>query len=314
MDELEASTTVSAVEAGTGTASEAGRGRSLLAALRPVQWTKNGLMVVPLLTGHAVGDLWRWGHLAVAVLAMCLVASATYLVNDLLDRAHDRDHPAKQHRPIAAGAVSPGLGLAATAALGVVGLTLAGLVDLWLLSVAGLYVVLTGSYSALLKRKLFADVLVLAALFTLRIIAGGLAVGLFPTDWLLACAMFLFLSLACVKRYSELQRLAAATEQQAQGRAYHTGDLPVLLVLGGASGYLAVMVVAMYIDTDLAQRLYARPGWLWLTCPVGLYWVSRLWLLTHRGTVGEDPLLFALKDRTSWACLACLVLIAMLAA
>jgi 4-hydroxybenzoate polyprenyltransferase len=286
---------------------------ALLAALRPVQWAKNGLMIVPLLTGHALTDAWRWGQLGLALAAMCLVASATYLVNDLVDRDHDRMHPVKKHRPIAAGTVSTRQVILTAAILGLGGLVLAGLVGAAMLGVVGLYVGLTAGYSMYFKRKLALDVLVLAGLYTLRIIAGGVAVDLFPTDWLLACSMFLFMSLACVKRYSELQRLAGTMPQRANGRAYHTDDLPVLLVLGGATGYLTVMVVALYIDGTVANELYAHPARLWLACPVALYWISRLWLMTHRGVVGEDPLLFALKDRTSWACLAMVVLIAMLA-
>ena len=166
------------------------------------------------------------------------------------------------------------------------------------------------AYSLRLKQAALVDVLVLAGLYTVRIIAGAAAIGLMPSFWLLAFSMFLFLSLALVKRYSEMLTLKATGTEEAKGRGYLAGDLETLAQFGAASGYLAVVVLAMYINSDAVMTLYSRPEAIWLLCPLLLYWISRVWLMARRDEMHEDPVVFAMEDRRShWlAVMAALVL------
>jgi 4-hydroxybenzoate polyprenyltransferase len=285
-----------------------------LTALRPMQWAKNLLMLLPLIAGHAVTDVARLAPLALAMLGMCLAASGTYLVNDVLDRKHDQTHPTKQYRPIAAGSLSPTPAVMLSGALMTGGLALAVSLGPWLGLGTLTYIVLTTAYSTHLKRQPIIDVLILASLFTLRVIIGGLAVAIFPSAWLLAFCMFLFLSLAVVKRYSELRRIELTQADHASGRGYRTSDLPLLKTVGLVAGYLAVVVLTLYINSPAVDELYAHPKLLLLVCPVLLYWVTRIWLLAHRDQLADDPFLFALTDRTSWLCLGCVLLISTAAA
>ena len=214
-------------------------------------------------------------------------------MNDVLDLESDRAHPVKSRRPLAAGAISPAVALVVSAvALAAAFLLALALPTPFAGALAG-YAAITVAYSLRLKRVAVLDVLVLASLYTLRILAGTLATGVPTSSWLFTLAIFLFLSLALVKRTSELRRIADP------GRGYSTADLEILSMLGVASGLLAVLVLALYLASGDVARLYAHHERLWLLCPLALYWVSRLWLLARRGAVDEDPVLFALTDRTS---------------
>ncbi|HWH74469.1 MAG TPA: UbiA family prenyltransferase [Methylibium sp.] len=277
--------------------------RTLLKAIRLPQWSKNVLMFVPLLAGH-VSDVAAWGAAALAFVAFGLVASATYLVNDLLDLPNDRRHASKRHRPLAAGR----LGIAAAVALAC-GLTLAGFAlavavsPPFALMLAG-YVLITLAYSLRLKSLALLDVLVLAGLYTWRLMAGAVVAEVALSNWLLAFSMFLFLSLALVKRCAELEEMADSERTHTPGRGYLLVDLATLRGMGMASGFLAVMVLALYIDSQNGKALYPAAGWLWGLAPLLLAWVMRIWLkVARRELRGEDPVAFALKDRYSWVTL-----------
>jgi 4-hydroxybenzoate polyprenyltransferase len=273
--------------------------RPFIKALRPVQWLKNLLVFVPLLAGQKLGDPALFFAACVAFIAFSLTASSVYLVNDLLDLAADRRHHRKSARPFASGALPVKVGIFAAPLLVGGGITL-GVVFLppLFLIVLGGYLLLTSLYSFWLKRYVIVDVILLAGLYTLRIIAGSAATGIAPSFWLLAFSQFIFFSLALVKRYTEL-RLKEDETSIVAGRGYYPADLPVLMALGASSGMMAVLVLALYIESPATAALYAGRAWLWLIPPVMLYWVARLWMKTHRGEIHDDPVVFAARDRQS---------------
>lgn len=280
-------------------------------ALRLHQWLKNALVFVPLLAAHELTDPALLLSAALAFLLFGLCASSVYLLNDLLDLADDRHHHSKRNRPFAAGRLSIKSGLAAFPAL----LLAAGLgAALWLpwqfAGALAAYYLLTLAYSLFLKRQMVVDVIALAMLYTLRIIAGAAACGLPLTFWILAFSMFMFLALALIKRYAELREARSQGDSgKTRGRGYYPDDLPMISALGAASGYLAVMVLALYIHEQDTAALYSRPEVIWLACPLLLFWITRVWMLTHRGQMHDDPVVFAIRDRVSLAvgALFCLV-------
>jgi len=275
--------------------------RDWLKALRVHQWLKNLLLFVPLLTAHQLGDIQLVGQGLLAFLLFGLCASSVYLLNDLLDLTDDRHHHSKRQRPFAAGRLSIKSGLIVFPAL-----LLTSFVGAlcWLPSafaaVLAVYYLLTLAYSLFLKRQMAVDVIALALLYTLRIVAGAAAFALPLTFWVLAFSMFIFLSLALVKRYAELKeaRRSGHTEKT-RGRGYYPDDLEMIASLGAASGYLSVMVLALYIHDQATSILYSQPEIIWLACPLLLFWITRIWMLTHRGLMHEDPVLFAIRDRVS---------------
>jgi 4-hydroxybenzoate polyprenyltransferase/phosphoserine phosphatase len=271
-------------------------------ALRLHQWMKNLLLFLPLLGAHLIFDPALLARVAAAFLAFGLCASSVYLVNDLMDLESDRHHPRKRLRPFAQGLLSPLAGTAAAMTLLVTSLVVAWLVAAQFLAWLLIYLVITVAYTFALKRKPIVDALSLAALYTLRILAGGAAVGLASSFWLLAFSLFLFLSLAFVKRYSELQLMLGQGRDEAKGRGYVTADLPLVEMMGVVSGFAAVMVLALYINSETVVVMYRRPEVMWLTVPILLYWVTRVWMKTHRGHMHDDPVLFAMKDRISLLC------------
>lgn len=285
-----------------------------LKALRVHQWLKNLLIFIPLLASHQVAslDLDLRGVLAFVLFGLC--ASSVYLLNDLLDLEDDRHHHSKRRRPFASGSLSIISGIVAFPVLAVCSFVGA---LLWLpLRFAGVlagYYLLTMAYSFLLKRRVILDVVVLAMLYTARIIAGTAALRMTLTFWLLGFSMFLFLSLALVKRYAELHATRVAGGAKARGRGYVADDLPMISSLGAASGYLSVLVLALYIQDSKTAHLYGHPQVIWLACPLLLYWISRTWLITHRGLMHDDPVVFAAKDRTSVLIVALMALVFWLA-
>ena len=273
--------------------------KSLLEAMRIHQWLKNALVFVPLFTAHQVGDLGLLSQAALAFLSFSLCASSVYLLNDLFDLESDRQHPTKRNRPFAKGSVSIHYGVALIPVLLLVAFAIALLLPIEFIAVLAIYYVATLSYSLWLRRVVMLDVLVLAGLYTIRLIAGGAAVSITLSFWLLAFSMFLFLSLALVKRYSELKVLSENTESEAWARGYRAGDLDALMSFGTASGYIAALVLALYINGDQVTELYSYPQAIWPLCPLLLYWISRVWILARRGELHEDPVLFAIRDRRS---------------
>lgn len=294
-------------------ATAASRVLAIVEAMRPHQWAKNLLVFVPLLASHRLLELHLLLHALAAFAALSFAASAGYIANDLWDRESDRRHPRKRNRPFASGRarVADGLlalPLMAAAAIGIAltqprefGIALAG------------YFVGTTLYSWRLKREPMLDVIVLAGLFTLRVIAGGYAVAIPASFWLLAFSMFVFLSLALVKRYTELLVLKSRGGEQIHGRGYVVDDLTLLQSLGVASAVAAVMVIAFYVNSPAIVPLYTHPHRIWLLCPVALYAFLHIWMQASRGKVDDDPLLFAMKDRICQLSAAAWVLIVLMA-
>jgi len=284
------------------------RVRPWIKAMRLHQWLKNLLVFLPLLTSHRFLDLDAVANATLAFLAFGLCASGVYVLNDLLDLTPDRLHRRKRKRPFAAGSLPLLHGLFAAPVLGAGGLALSLACGPRFTLVLLTYFIATLAYSLRLKRVVMVDVVMLAGLYTIRIIGGAIAISGGLSFWLLAFSMFLFLSLALLKRYTELQAIQGTPNGGANGRGYDVDDLPMLQSLGAASGYIAVMVMALYINSPESIRLYHQPKLLWLICPVLLYWISRAWILAHRGKMHDDPVVFAATDRVSQvAILACMV-------
>jgi 4-hydroxybenzoate polyprenyltransferase len=277
------------------------RPRTLLRALRPHQWAKNGLLLVPLLAAHHINELSDVAAGLLAVLAFCLCASSVYVLNDLLDLETDRRNPRKSQRPFAAGLLSLRVGCVLVPVLFGLAFTIAMFLPLSFAVVLTSYYTLTLTYSFALKGLALIDALVLAALYTLRIVAGAAAVNVPLSFWMLLFSVFLFLSLAFVKRFAELDALRRQNQLRAIGRDYEVGDLSVLQSLGSAAGYLSVLVLALYINSPEIESLYRRPKVIWVLCVLLLFWISRVWMLAQRGAMHNDPVLFALKDRASLA-------------
>jgi 4-hydroxybenzoate polyprenyltransferase/phosphoserine phosphatase len=273
--------------------------RDYLKALRLRNWAKNLLVFVPLLAAHRVQEIGLLGKGALAFVALGCCASAGYLLNDLLDLEADRHHPEKRLRPFAAGKLPLAWAFAMISALLGLGCVVGALVSPAFLAALLFYFALSVTYSLFLKKIVILDVLVLAGLHSARILAGSAAVGVGLSHWLLAFSTFLFFSLALVKRYSELVVMREVDGGNAHARAYELGDAELLSAMGTASGYLAVLVLALYIASDTAHVLYAQRNLLWFLCPLMFYWISQVWLTAHRGKMRDDPLVFAAGDRTS---------------
>lgn len=275
--------------------------RTIFKALRVHQWAKNILIFVPLLTSHRLFELALLWNAFIAFIAFGACASSVYLLNDLLDLPDDRRHSTKCKRPLAAGTLPIRYALILMPTLLFSAFILAFLLlPIEFTITLAIYYLLTLSYSLWLKRIVMLDVITLAILYTIRVIAGVAATTETVTFWILAFSTFIFLSLAFVKRYTELFNIRQIEEQQkAHGRGYYAGDFELLASLGGASGYISVLVLALYINEATKTQLYHSPEWMWLACPLLLYWISRIWLLAHRGKMHDDPIVFALRDKIS---------------
>ena len=263
-------------------------------AMRPHHWIKNLMVFVPLLADHGT-DASLYLRLLGVFAALSACASGTYLLNDVLDLPHDRRHRRKRHRPLAAGrialrpTVGIGLALVATGLAAAFGLSVAAGLGILL------YLAATFAYSLWLKRKTFIDVIVLALLHAIRVLIGAAAVSVTPSPWLLAFSLFVFLAIAIAKRQTEL-----AAGEGADGRAYRAEDGPAMAALGAGSGFATVVVLTLYIQSPEVGTRYAQHELLWLVCPLLVHWLGRLTLLAARGEVDDDPLVFAMRDRTSW--------------
>ena len=273
--------------------------RVLLRALRVHQWSKNLLVFAPMLAAH----LWRsadaWLATGVMFLAFSLSASAIYCVNDLIDLPADRAHPRKHTRPFAAGTLSIGSALLITPLLLAFGFAIAWSIGTLPVITLAAYVVTTFAYSFVLKRIVLVDVITLASLYTVRVIGGAAAIAVAPSFWILALSMFLFLSLALIKRYSELHTLAQGERVSASGRDYSVGDRNVMMSLGIGAGFCGVMVMALFLNNPAITELYPRPYLLWGLCVTLLYWIARMWVKASRGEMHDDPLVYACTDRAS---------------
>lgn len=268
-------------------------------ALRVQQWLKNLLLLAPMLAAHRVTDVESWWLLALAFLSFSLVASATYLVNDLFDLHSDRLHPRKQYRPLAAGLISVPTASLLAGGLLALGIFLAFAVNGAYLFCLLIYLFVTACYSWFFKRLVLLDCIALAVLYTLRIIAGAAAIDMGLSFWLLAFSAFLFMSLALIKRYAELEVQLLEGRDKAHGRGYLTSDASLLQTLGVSSGFAAVLVLSLYLNSDEVLVLYATPEIVWGAVLVLLYWISWMWMQAHRGLMHDDPLIFAIKERSS---------------
>lgn len=284
----------------------------ILAAMRPYQWTKNLLVFVPLVAAHSLG-LAAITAALLAFFAFSLTASAVYLFNDILDVEHDRRHPTKRLRPIASGELSMlGGAFLAITLMGVASGLSGALLPLPFTAALVGYAAMSFAYSLWLKRKLLADVMMLALLYTIRVIAGGLAIPVEISHWLAMLSVFLFMSLAFAKRDSELRRNALEGSKHMPGRGYQPADMPIIQNIGVTCGCLAVLVLAMYIQSDRVMSLYPQPHALWIVCLAIMYWVARIWFLAARAKLPEDPIVFALRDRVSYGvALICAMAIAL---
>ncbi len=270
-------------------------------AIRVHQWLKNCLVFVPLLAAHQLSDSGLLMTTALAFLSFNFCASAVYLINDIRDIDSDRAHFRKKTRPFASGSLPISHGVFAASILLLVSATISLCLPWLFAGTLAAYFFTTCIYSFWLKRQVIVDVMLLASLYTFRILAGAAATGIVPSFWLLAFSMFLFLSLALVKRYSEVLLAQQQAKASVLGRGYWTSDSPVLLSLGSAAGYSAVLVLSFYINSPDVEGLYPSKWALWFLLPPFLYWMTRVWLKAHREELHDDPLVFAITDKQSWA-------------
>ncbi len=270
----------------------------VLKAMRPHQWLKNMLVFVPMLANHSFSIVALLQGL-LAFIAFGLVASSGYILNDLLDLGPDRAHVRKRNRPLASGRLPVPQGTMLFPVLLALGLLFAATLGAQFFAVIGFYFIMTMSYSLWLKRKVIVDICVLAGLYTLRIVAGGVATSVVLSIWLLAFSMFFFFALAAVKRQAELVHMGASGQKKAAGRGYGLPDLPIVSQMAISSGLLSVLVLALYINSPEVQMHYSQPTLLWGVCVLLLFWVTRVVFITHRGKMTDDPLVFAVTDRTS---------------
>jgi 4-hydroxybenzoate polyprenyltransferase/phosphoserine phosphatase len=269
-----------------------------LSALRPHQWLKNGLIILPALSAHN----FTTGVILAVLMALAsfsLAASGVYLVNDMIDLPHDRAHAHKRHRSLAAGRIPLTHAVVLCALVAVVSLAIALALPAEFMFTLLAYVGASIAYSVYLKRKLMIDVVALAGLYGIRVLAGSAATGIFLSHWLVGFCLFIFLSLALVKRMAEMIALPATVSENVKGRGYRREDLQTINGLASASGFVAVLVLALYINSNEVSALYHHPQLLWGICVVLVYWLGRVYVLTGRGEMHQDPVIFAATDRIS---------------
>ncbi len=274
--------------------------REFLRAARPHQWLKNLLLFLPLLLTTEFYSSTLILQTTTGFLAFSLCASGVYLLNDMLDLADDRQHPGKRRRPFASGRLPLQAGLIGSPTLTLAAFAIALLwLPTYFVLVLAAYFLATLIYSFRLKQVMMVDVIMLAGLYTLRIIAGAAAIPIIPSFWLMAFSMFIFMSLAIIKRYTELLWLRQEDIKRSAGRGYLATDIDIMAIFGASSALIAVLVFALYINSEDIQNQYVTPEVLWFICPLLLYLLSRIWLLASRGEVHDDPLTFVLRDRGS---------------
>ena len=285
-----------------------------LVELRPHHWVKNVLVIVPLAAAHELLNLQLEARVALAFVAFSLCASGQYVLNDLLDLAADRAHSSKSKRPLAAGTLSRRAGVILMTLIWAGAALAAAPLGIAFGGILAAYLVMMLAYSWRLKHIAILDAIVLGAGYAARVAAGGVAVAIRPSAWLINFCVCLFFSLALVKRYGELAKNRDRDGPCAQARGYLGVDLPFVAMFGIASGYLAVWVLAMYLTTETpARQIYDRPVFISLTGMLLAYWISHLWLVANRGKLTDDPIVFALRDRVSRILVALMGLCAWLA-
>ncbi|MGZ8292137.1 MAG: UbiA family prenyltransferase [Telluria sp.] len=290
-----------------------GWGKALLKAMRPRQWLKNLLVFLPMLAGHAINAETITQSL-LAFVAFSLCASSAYLLNDALDAGDDRVHPTKCKRPIAAGTLPLPVAMFASPLLAATALALCAAFNPLLLAAVALYFAATLCYSLYLKRLMMIDIVTLAILYSMRILGGAAATGIEPSFWLLAFSFFIFLSLALLKRYSELFNLHRDGKEKTAGRGYTTADKAPIGIMGVNSAFMSVLIFILYFQSHNVQVLYPHPAWLAGIVPLLVFWLGRLWTLSYRGQVNEDPVLYVSRDPVSLVVVALCVALAVAAA
>ena len=288
--------------------------RPLVRLLRVHQWVKNLLIFIPVIMAHRWHDAVSLSGAIGAFFSFSLTASSVYIANDILDIEADRTHPKKRFRPLASGEIKKSAGFLLIPLLLSLGLALALVIGNDFFAVMAGYFILTTFYSFRLKKVPVVDILVLASLYSIRIFAGAVASDVPISKWLLAFSMFLFFSLACVKRYDELDSLIGNDDLSFRGRGYRSVDLPLISQFGITSGFISILVLALYLNSAEVSLLYQHADRLWFICPLFFYWICRVWLKTKRSEMHEDPVVFALKDLASYFvgfCLLGIVLISL---
>lgn len=282
----------------------------LIESLRIHQWSKNLLLAVPAVVGQVAGKPAVALELLIAFIAFSLTASGNYLLNDLIDAESDRRHPEKRERAVASGRLPGGWAAVVAPLLIVGGLTMAyTLINRPFAMMLVAYLVLALAYSKFFRRLLVLDVMILAAFYAMRLLAGGAAVDVAVSSWLFVFSMFFFVSMAIAKRLTELDALMARREDTDSSRAYIAADRGAFAAIGPASGMLSVLVMALYVSSDAIRAHYLQPDFLWILCPLLMYWVLRVWIFALRGELHHDPVVFALRDRVSYAVAAAVLVV-----
>ena len=277
-------------------------------ALRPHQWLKNILLFVPMLALHDF-TLTTFFSSLIALLAFSLVASSVYILNDLLDLTADRSHPRKRFRPVSSGTLSIVHASVMILFLLVLGVFLAGMLGPNFILVISSYYIITTAYSIHFKKVVVLDIFILSILYCTRLIAGGAATNIQLSFWLLAFSFFFFFALASMKRQAELVDLISRNELAASGRGYFVSDLPIMSIMVLVSGYVSVLVMALYVNSDTVTNIYENASRLWGICLILIYWITHAAFSTHRGLMTDDPMIFALKDRISQVCFLLIITI-----
>ena len=270
--------------------------KTFVKMLRMHQWLKNSLIAVPMVLSHEYFNANMIWQCMLAFVSFSAVASAIYILNDFFDLALDRKHPTKRNRPFASGALSIPFGLGAMAGLLAIGIAAGLLLPIEFLGVLAGYIVVTTAYSLSFKRMLLVDVLTLAGLYTVRVLAGAAATGVEVSFWLLAFSIFFFLSLALVKRYVELRTTAIPVGERIAGRGYRTEDQDIVAQAGMASAFSSALVLALYMDSAAVRELYPHPWLVWPLAPIVLYLTMRVWILARRDEMNDDPVVFIIRD------------------
>jgi len=273
--------------------------RTWIRVFRLHQWVKNILLFMPMVAAHQFLNMDMWLPLIIAFFAFSLCASSVYVTNDLFDLEDDRQHPRKRKRPFASGRIPILTGVVLAPLLLASGFILAGFVGGSFLPWLTFYFLLTCVYTWRFKRIVLLDCMTLAMLYTLRVVSGAAAADMSLSFWLLAFSVFLFLSLAFIKRYAELEIQLLSGKQKIKGRGYYTTDAAIIQTLGITAGYAATLVLALYLNSSAVVTLYLFPEAIWAAIPIMLFWISWMWLRAHRGEMHDDPIVFALKDKTS---------------
>lgn len=281
---------------------------SFLKAMRPQQWIKNILLFLPIIASHQYDNNFILKTI-VAFIAFCLMSSSVYLVNDLLDLSEDRKHKHKKNRPFASGAISILSGSLLMLFLLFISLVISASLGLKFLCIIFIYFSIASAYSLFLKQIIVLDMCVLAILYTIRVLAGGFATNIEVSTWLIALSIFIFFSLASIKRQTEIIATNSIKGKINLRRGYIKEDLPLITIMGISSGYVSILVMALYIDSIKVESLYSTPNFLWGVCFILLFWISRLAIITHRGLMHHDPVAFAVKDKVSFICLICILLL-----